>query len=136
VSARRVARLTQQANALALAEWLRRHPRVRKVHYTGLPDHPQHAVSCRQATGFGSMISFEVDTAETACRLLERTGVMLYAESLGGTETLITYPMLQTHADVPVEQRESLGIHDRLLRLSVGIEHIDDLVADLAQALD
>lgn len=125
----------QQENALVLARWLQQHPRVRQVHYIGLPDHPQYDLSCRQGTGFGSMVSFEVDRAETACRLLERVALMLYAESLGGTETLVTYPMLQTHADVPEQQRQALGIHDRLLRLSVGIEHIDDLLADFAQAL-
>lgn len=125
----------QQANALTLASWLQQQPSIRQVHYIGLPEHPQFEISRRQCSGFGAMISFEVDSAATAKQLLERASLMLYAESLGGTETLITYPMLQTHADVPETQREALGINDRLLRLSVGIEHIDDLIADFRQAL-
>ena len=82
------------------------------------------------------MISFDVDTAETATRILERVKLIQYAESLGGVESLITYPMLQTHADVPAEVREAKGINNRLLRLSVGLENAEDLIADLAQALE
>jgi cystathionine gamma-synthase len=126
----------QQENALTIAEWLRRHPKVRKVYYVGLPDHPSYEVSVRQANGFGSMISFSVDSEATAKQMLERVELILYAESLGGVETLITYPMLQTHADLPKEEQDAKGINETLLRLSVGLEHVDDLIADLKQALD
>lgn len=125
----------QQENALHIANWLTTHEKIKKVYYIGLPTHPSYTLSCKQATGFGGMISFEVDSSETAKNLLERVKTILYAESLGGVETLITYPMLQTHADIPEVEREALGINDRLLRLSVGIEHIDDLIEDLSQAL-
>jgi len=125
----------QQANAIALAKWLASQPKVNKVYYTGLPDHPDYAVTLKQARGFGAMISFEVDREETARQILERVKLILYAESLGGVETLITYPMLQTHADVPVEEREALGINERLLRLSVGLENVNDLIADFEQAI-
>lgn len=126
----------QQKNAIAIANWLKMQPKIKNVYYVGLPDHPSYAVSMGQSTGFGSMISFEVDSQETAVRLLERVQTILYAESLGGVETLITYPMLQTHADIPKEIREARGINNRLLRLSVGLEHADDLIADLKQALE
>ncbi|MDR1080638.1 MAG: PLP-dependent aspartate aminotransferase family protein [Deltaproteobacteria bacterium] len=124
-----------QATAMEAAVWLRRHPRVRKVYYPGLPEHPGHDVHRSQASGFGAMISFEVDSAATAERVLESVRFILYAESLGGVETLITYPHLQTHSDVPREKREALGITDRLLRLSVGVEAREDILADLGQAL-
>ncbi|MFU0827472.1 MAG: Cystathionine gamma-lyase [Lachnoclostridium sp.] len=126
----------QQDNAIKLAKWLTSHKKVKKVYYTGLPDHPGYAVTLKQAKGFGSMISFEVDREETAIQLLERLQLILFAESLGGVETLITYPMLQTHADVPIEERLKRGINERLLRISVGLENIDDLIDDLAQALN
>ncbi len=126
----------QQQSAMKLAQWLCVQPRVKKVYYPGLPDHPDYAVSAHQASGFGGMISFDVDSPETASRILERVRVIQYAESLGGVESLITYPMLQTHADVPQDVREAKGINDRLLRLSVGLENADDLIADLAQALE
>lgn len=126
----------QQENAIKLANWLTNHQKVKKVFYTGLPDHPGYAISTRQATGFGSMISFEVDSEATAVQLLERLQLILYAESLGGVETLITYPMLQTHADVPLEERLKRGINDSLLRMSVGLENVHDLIQDLAQALN
>ncbi len=125
----------QQQSALTIARWLGEHPKIKKVHYVGLPDHPGHEVIRRQASGFGAMISFEVDSAETAVVLLERVKLVLYAESLGGVETLMTYPMLQTHADVPPEIRQAMGITDRLLRLSVGIEDCGDIIEDLQQAL-
>ncbi|NLP34440.1 MAG: PLP-dependent transferase [Clostridiales bacterium] len=125
----------QQANAIALAKWLSKHPKVKKVYYTGMPEHPDYAISVKQSRGFGAMISFEVDSEETAVNLLERMKLVLYAESLGGVETLITYPMLQTHADVPIEERETLGINEKLLRLSVGLENVDDLIEDFKQAL-
>ncbi|MDR3038709.1 MAG: PLP-dependent aspartate aminotransferase family protein [Candidatus Adiutrix sp.] len=125
-----------QANALALARWLAdQRPRVTAVHYPGLPDHPGRAINLRQATGFGAMISFEVDREERARGVLEKVRLIHYAESLGGVETLITYPLLQTHADVPPARRAALGIHERLLRLSVGVEDLADLAADLERAL-
>ncbi|MDR2296143.1 MAG: PLP-dependent aspartate aminotransferase family protein [Clostridiales Family XIII bacterium] len=124
-----------QHNAGLIAKRLLSHPKVTAVHYVGLDGHPSLAVSKRQASGFGAMISFETDSAETARGVLEKVRLILYAESLGGVETLITYPLLQTHADVPEEQRVARGITDRLLRLSVGIEHADDLIADLERAL-
>ncbi|WP_195269290.1 PLP-dependent aspartate aminotransferase family protein [Eubacterium sp. 1001713B170207_170306_E7] len=125
----------QQQNALELSEWLSHHARIKKVFYVGLPDHPDYALSQKQARGFGAMISFKVDSPQTAVNVLERVSLILYAESLGGVESLITYPMLQTHADVPEDIRKSLGIDDCLLRLSVGLEDINDLIADLDQAL-
>jgi cystathionine gamma-synthase len=125
----------QQENAIKIADWLSTHPKVKKVYYIGLPAHPDYEISKQQATGFGSMISFDVDSIETAIALLERVYLILFAESLGGVETLITYPMLQTHADVPEQERLERGINDIFLRLSVGIEDADDLIKDLEQAL-
>lgn len=125
----------QQSNAQKLAGWLKKQENVKAVYYVGLPEHPGYEVNKRQARGAGSMISFQVDTKETAKRILEKVRLISYAESLGGVESLITYPMLQTHGDVPVEVRERLGITDCFLRLSVGIENADDLIADLKQAL-
>ena len=125
----------QQSNAMKLAHWLQRHEKVRKVYYAGLPEHPGYEVNQKQARGFGSMISFQTDTQETARRILERVRLIAYAESLGGVESLITYPMLQTHGDLPAKVREILGITERFLRMSVGIEHVEDLIADLEQAL-
>lgn len=124
-----------QANAFAIAEWLCTQPKVTKVYFAGLEDHPDIEISRRQATGFGSMLSFEVDTVATATMLLNRVALIQYAESLGGVESLITYPYTQTHADVPEAERIARGINDRLLRFSVGIEAAADLIADLEQAL-
>jgi Cys/Met metabolism PLP-dependent enzyme. len=126
----------QQETAMRIARWLENHERVRAVHYIGLPSHPQYELSKRQGTGFGSMISFETDTEETAVRVLSKVKLIKYAESLGGVESLITYPMLQTHADIPKEEREAKGINERLLRLSVGLESADDLIYDLKQAFE
>ncbi|NLM20784.1 MAG: PLP-dependent transferase [Peptococcaceae bacterium] len=124
-----------QESALKIAEWLSRQEWVSTVHYVGLPSHPDYEISCKQASGFGGMISFTVDSAETARRILSGVRTIFYAESLGGVESLITYPILQTHADVPEETRAALGITDRLLRLSVGIEATEDLIADLEEAI-
>lgn len=124
-----------QESALLLAEWLSARPEIERVYYAGLPGHPGYAVSRRQTTGAGALFSFSVDTEERAVRLLERVKLIRFAESLGGTETLVTYPCSQTHADVPREQQERLGITKRLLRLSVGLEAANDLKEDLAQAL-
>lgn len=125
----------QQENACKIVEWLQKQKKVKKVYYIGLEDHPGYEVNKSQARGAGSMISFKVDSPATAKQMLERVKVITYAESLGGVETLFTYPMLQTHGDVPLETRERLGITDDFLRLSVGIEHVEDLIADLEQAI-
>jgi cystathionine gamma-synthase len=125
----------QQENAKAVAQWLAQQPQVSRVFYAGLPDHPGYEINAGQARGAGSMISFRTDTVETAHRVLEKVKLITFAESLGGTESLITYPMVQTHPDVPQAMREHLGITDTLLRLSVGLEHVDDIIADLEQAL-
>jgi cystathionine gamma-synthase len=126
----------QQETALAVARWLSGQSKVKAVHYIGLPEHPGYAISCRQASGFGGMISFSVKDQQTAVTLLESVAIIQYAESLGGVESLITYPMLQTHADLPESERIARGIDASLLRLSVGLESADDLIADLKQALD
>jgi cystathionine gamma-synthase len=125
----------QQRNAQAIAEWLARHPRVRRVYYPGLATDPGHAVLAAQSRGFGGMVSFEIDDPKRVPDILKSVRVFLFAESLGGVESLITYPIVQTHADIDVATRERLGINDRLLRLSIGLEHVDDLIADLDLAL-
>ncbi len=124
-----------QDNAIKLARFLAGKSKVTKVGYPGLEDHPGHEINKRQARGFGAMISFYVDSTETAHRILESLDLIQFAESLGGVETLITYPITQTHVDVPGDILEKNGINDRLLRLSVGIENIDDLVDDLEKVL-
>lgn len=124
----------QQENAHKISEWLRAQKKVRAIYYPGLPEHPDYIISKRQSGGFGAMISFEVDSEQTAIEVLRRVSIIQYAESLGGTESLITYPMLQTHADVPKSEREAKGINERLLRLSVGLEHYVDLITDLTEA--
>lgn len=124
-----------QENAAALAEWLLRHPRVQRVYYPGLESHPGHSLHFSQASGAGSVISFQVDDPALVPRIINRLKVISYAESLGGVESLITYPATQTHGDLPEEVRERLGITNTLLRLAVGIENIADLVADLEQAI-
>ncbi len=121
----------QQENAMALAKWLRRHPRVPVVHYPGLPGHPGREILTREQAGFGGMIAFEVDDPARVPAILAGVRTFLFAESLGGVESLITYPAVQTHADIDPDLRERLGINRRLLRLSVGIEDIGDLIADL-----
>jgi cystathionine gamma-synthase len=124
-----------QENAMKLAEELKKNPKVTKVIYPGLPEHPGHETMKKQARGFGAMLTFEVDSVETVKKVLSSVKVIAYAESLGGTESLITYPMTQTHAEVPEELRLKNGITDRILRLSVGIENAADLIADINQAL-
>lgn len=125
----------QERSAKRIAEALKVNPHVTDVFYVGDPDHPNYELSKRQTTGFGAMISFKTDTHERALAVLERTKLILFAESLGGTESLVTYPLVQTHGSIPKPMLDKLGIDDRLLRLSVGIEDIDDLLADLEQAL-
>ena len=124
------------ANGQALAEFLASHPKVTKVFYPGLPSHPQHALAKRQMQGFGGMIAFEVGTMEAAYRVCKSVRLMALAESLGGVETLISHPAAMTHASVPPERRAAIGLSDSLVRISVGIEDVDDLIADLRQALD
>ncbi len=121
-------------NARIVADWLLEQPFVSKVYYAGLPAHPGYEVNAAQARGAGAMISFAVEDSETALRILRQVKLITFAESLGGAETLLTYPVIQTHADVPKEQRERLGISDRLLRLSVGLEDPGDIIRDLEQA--
>lgn len=125
----------QQSNAQKIAQWLKEQKNVKQVYYTGLLEHPGYEVNKSQAKGPGAMISFRVSDEATAKRALERVRLISFAESLGGVETLLTYPTLQTHGDVPMEVKERLGITNDFLRLSVGIEDVDDLIADLDQAL-
>jgi cystathionine beta-lyase/cystathionine gamma-synthase len=125
-----------EQNARIIANWLCAHRRVKKVFYPGLDSHPDIEITKKQSSGFGGMISFETDSEETAVRALEKVKLILFAESLGGVETLITYPLTQTHADIMPEIREKNGINERLLRLSVGIEDADDIIEDMEQALE
>lgn len=122
-------------NAEIIANWLADHPRVQTVYYPGLKTHPGHELSIKQSKGFGGMISFRVESDEHARKVLEKLQLLSFAESLGGVESLITLPAIQTHGDIPEEDRKRLGICESLLRLSVGIEDPDDLIADLEQAL-
>ncbi len=122
--------------ALAVAGWLEKHPHVGQVYYPGLEKHPGHELSRRQASGFGGMLSFRTDTPERAARALEKLQLISFAESLGGVESLMTLPAVQTHGDIPEEERQRLGITDTLLRLSVGLEEAEDIIADLEQALN
>ena len=125
-----------QENASKIAQWLKTQKSVTKVIYPGLTEHPGHETMKKQARGFGAMITFQTDTTEHAISVLNKVKLIMYAESLGGVETLITYPTTQTHADVPEEIRLKNGITPSTLRLSVGIENADDLIADLEQALN
>lgn len=122
-------------NSLKIAAWLRRHPKVTKVYYVGFEDHPGYEISLRQSRGFGGMISFTVDSFDTVKKLLSSVHMILFAESLGGPETLITYPPTQTHESIPEAQRFAVGITDTFLRLSVGLENPDDIIGDLEQSL-
>ncbi len=123
------------ANGLALAKYLAAHAKVRHVYYPGLPSHPQHNLATRQMRGFGGMIAFDLGSLDAARRLLNAVRLCALAESLGGVETLISHPATMTHASVPSERRKALGITDGLVRISVGIEDIEDLTEDLEQAL-
>ncbi|MDE7176550.1 MAG: PLP-dependent aspartate aminotransferase family protein [Lachnospiraceae bacterium] len=124
-----------QENALRIAAWLKGQSGVTEVLYPGLPEHPGYEIMKRQTRGFGAMLTFRVESKELALSILENVRLIRYAESLGGVETLITYPTTQTHADVPEEIRLQNGITESTLRLSVGIEDAEDLIADLAAAL-
>jgi cystathionine gamma-lyase/cystathionine beta-lyase/cystathionine gamma-lyase/homocysteine desulfhydrase len=123
------------ANTQVLAEYLAGHPKVSRVYYPGLTTHPQHALACRQMRGFGGLIAFELGTLERARTLLNSVRLIALAESLGGVETLISHPTSMTHASVPPERRLQIGLTDDMVRISVGIEDIDDLKEDLDQAL-
>jgi cystathionine beta-lyase/cystathionine gamma-synthase len=126
----------QSASALRIAHWLEAHPKIARVYYPGLASHPQHALARRQMRGFGAMIAVEVAGGlDDARRFLERCRLFTLAESLGGVESLISHPALMTHAATPPDVRAALGITDRLVRISIGVEDADDLVADLTAAL-
>ncbi|HLK97196.1 MAG TPA: PLP-dependent transferase, partial [Hymenobacter sp.] len=124
-------------NAQKVAQYLLQHPKVSQVHYPGLESHPGHALAKRQMRGFGGMLSFELtgDSMPEAIRVMESLEVFSLAESLGGVESLCTHPASMTHASIPKEEREKNGLKDTLIRLSVGIEDVDDLIGDLAQAI-
>ncbi|MEM7481181.1 MAG: PLP-dependent aspartate aminotransferase family protein [Acidobacteriota bacterium] len=124
-----------ERNTRRIVDLLIDHPRVLKVLYPGLPDHPGHEIHKRQASGFGAMVTFDMGSYDEAKKVLDRVQVMSLAESLGGVETLISHPASMTHASVPEARRESIGLTDGLVRISVGLESIEDLLADLGQAL-
>jgi cystathionine gamma-lyase/cystathionine beta-lyase/cystathionine gamma-lyase/homocysteine desulfhydrase len=123
------------ANAMALAQFLSTHPKVQSVIYPGLPSHPQHELATRQMDGFGGMLSFDVGTFEEARRVCNGVRLMALAESLGGVETLISHPASMTHASVPPERRAEIGLTESLVRISAGIEDVQDLIDDIDQAL-
>jgi cystathionine gamma-synthase len=124
-----------QDNARRIAAFLAEHPRVERVFYPGFADHPQYALSRAQTRGSGGMVSFYLNDAAHVPLLLKNLSIILFAESLGGVESLITYPLVQTHSAIPPEMRAASGVNERLVRLSVGIEDCGDLIADLDQAL-
>jgi len=125
-----------QENAIKIAEYIAQHPMVEKVYFPAFSDHPGHDIQNRQASGNTGIFSFRMKDQRTIAPILEHVRLIAFAESLGGVESLMTFPAIQTHADVPEELRDKIGVDDRLLRLSVGIEHADDLIADLEQAFD
>ena len=124
-----------QYNAIRLSEYLQQHHMVDKVYYPALPDHPGYAIQNRQSSGNTGIFSFKVKDARMVEPILHHIQLIAFAESLGGVESLMTYPTIQTHADIPIEIRNRIGVDDRLLRFSVGIEHIDDLIDDIKQGL-
>ncbi|MBR6071279.1 MAG: PLP-dependent transferase [Acholeplasmatales bacterium] len=123
-------------NAYKIANYLRTEPKIKKIYYVGFDDFKGHEIIIKQSKGYGGMISIEVESEELAKKILKDVKIFQYAESLGGVDSLITYPMLQTHADVPLEERNRRGINNRFLRISVGIENVDDLIEDLKQAIN
>lgn len=125
-----------EENGMAMANYLTNHPKVKRLYYPGLPDHPQHDLAKRQMNGFGSMISFELGSKEKAAAFLNRVRLCSLAESLGGVETLISHPETMTHASVPPQARKRLGITPGLVRISVGIEDVEDLIGDLENAFE
>jgi cystathionine gamma-lyase/cystathionine beta-lyase/cystathionine gamma-lyase/homocysteine desulfhydrase len=122
-------------NGRQVASFLAEHPRVQKVYYPGLVSHPQHELAKKQQKGFGGMVAFETGSFDNAKKVLESVKLCILGESLGGVESLISHPATMTHASVPIEKRENLGITDGLVRVSVGIEDVEDIIADLDQAL-
>ncbi|OWA34668.1 cystathionine gamma-synthase [Saccharibacillus sp. O16] len=124
-----------ESNALAMARFLQQHPQIEAVYHPGLPEHPGHEVQNRQSSGNTGIFSFKVKDARWIEPILQHIQLIAFAESLGGVESLMTYPSVQTHADIPQEIRDAIGVDEKLLRFSVGIEHIDDLIADLDGAL-
>lgn len=127
--------LKQQENAITIAKWLKNNHKVERVYYVGLPEHEGYETSKKQATGFGAMLSFTVKDEALVEKILERVKLIMFAESLGGVETLITYPIVQTHSAIPKEIRDRIGVNEKLLRLSVGIENAEDIINDLEQAM-
>jgi cystathionine gamma-synthase len=125
-----------EQNATELAKWLKTRDCVKKVIYPGLSEHPGHEIQKKQARGFGAMLAIELESKEYALAVLEKLRMIKYAESLGGVETLITYPTTQTHADVPEEIRLKNGITDSVLRISVGIEDAEDIIGELSRVFD
>src|SRR5262249_4476718 len=123
-------------NGMALATFLVDHPAVTTVHYPGLPSHPQYELAKRQMNGFGGMLSFDGGTCEKARRVCNRVKLMALAESLGGVETLLSHPASMTHASVPPERRQAIGLTDSLVRISTGVEDPQDLIDDIKQALE
>ncbi|MBB6633732.1 aminotransferase class I/II-fold pyridoxal phosphate-dependent enzyme [Cohnella thailandensis] len=123
-------------NSVKMAEWLKAHPAVEEVYHPALPHHPGHEIQKRQSSGNTGIFSFRMKDARTVEPILRHLKLIAFAESLGGVESLLTYPAIQTHADIPEEIRKKVGVDDRLLRFSVGIEHIEDLIADLGAAID
>ena len=122
-------------NAYKVAHWLRNHPKVEKVYYVGFEDHPGYEITKKQTSGFGGMISFAVDSEETVKKIFNNIEMIIFAESLGGTETLVTYPTTQTHEDTPLDVKEALGITTKFIRISIGIEDVNDIINDLDQAM-
>lgn len=125
-----------EENAIKVAEFLRNHPKIEEVYFVGFEDHPNYATTLKQSTGFGGMISFRANSMETVNNILNKIKLITFAESLGGVESLITHPTSRTHTEVSESVKKELGITDTLLRLSVGIEDADDIIADLSQALE
>ncbi|WP_334073836.1 MULTISPECIES: PLP-dependent transferase [Paenibacillus] len=125
-----------ESNALAIAEYLLQHPQIAEVYHPGLPDHPGYDIQKRQSSGNTGIFSFKVSDARYVEPVLRNLELIAFAESLGGVESLMTYPAVQTHADIPAEIRDAVGVDDRLLRFSVGIEHPADLIEDLGRALE
>jgi cystathionine beta-lyase/cystathionine gamma-synthase len=123
------------ANGLRVAQWLEAHPRIERVYYPGLPSHPQHELATRQMKGFTGMITVETGSLENARKLVNSVRIFALAESLGGVESLIGHPAMMTHASVPVDRRQAMGLSDGIVRLSCGVEDVEDLIADLDQAL-
>jgi cystathionine beta-lyase/cystathionine gamma-synthase len=126
---------THNRSGQRIAEFCEAHPAVERVHYPGLASHPQHDLARRQMRGFTGMISLELGSLERATKVAERTRIFALAESLGGVESLIGHPAIMTHASVPKDMRDRMGVTDGLIRLSVGIEDVEDLMEDIDQAL-